>query len=621
MPLVKLQFQPGIRKDGSRYTSAGGWVDGDKVRFRQGLPEKIGGWQRATIQPFLGTARSMHPWADLDGSTYLGIGTSLKYYIENGGQVFDITPIRETATLTNPFATVSGSSVVTVTDAAHGAVSGDFVTYSGATTVGGLTLNGEFEVVSVPNGNSYTINAPSDASSTVAAGGGTVTAAYQINTGINSVVYGTGWGAGGWGGVTGGAPTTGWGQSSSLVVGGTRLRLWSQDNFGEDLIINVRDGSVYYWDATTGLSVRAVALSSLPGANGVPPVVRQIIVSESDRKLITFGCTDLISGEQDLMLIRWSSTEDVGDFTPTEINTAGGFRIPTGSEFVSAIETKQEILVWSDSALHSMRYIGAPFQYGIARVGLTSIAGPNAVAAANDAVFWMGQSGFFFYDGRVNPLPCPVNDHVFLDFNWLQAEKVISGANLSFNEIWWFYPSANSQEVDRYVVLNYAEQTWHIGTLSRTAWIDRSVEDYPRAAGLDGYIYFHEIGNNDGSTNPPAPISAYIESGPIEIQQGDQFGFAWRMIPDLAFRDSSGASPTVDMILRGENYPGADWASGQTKGNSATRTVTIPIEQFTEQTYFRLRARSVTLRVESTGTNVSWRLGVPRIDVRADGRR
>lgn len=621
MPLVKLQFQPGVRKDGSRYSGSGGWVDSDKVRFRQGAPEKIGGWQRATLSPFLGTARSIHPWADLQGNTYLSVGTNLKYYIENGGALFDITPIRATDTLTNPFATTNGSPIVTVSDASHGAVEGDFVTFSGATAVGGLTLNGQYEILSVPGGNTYTINAGSNASSTVASGGGTVTAAYQINVGLDTAVYGTGWGAGGWGGVTGGAPSTGWGVASPLTAGGTRMRLWSQDNFGEDLIINVRDGAVYYWDATTGLSVRAFRLSSLPGASGVPAVARQIIVSESDRKLITFGCTDLVSGQQDLMLIRWSSTEDVGDFTPTESNTAGGFRIPTGAEFISAIETKQEILVWSDTALHSMRYIGPPFQYGITRIGLTSIAAPNAVAAANDAVFWMGQNGFFFYDGRVNPLPCPVKDHVFLDFNWLQAEKVVAGSNLSFNEIWWFYPSANSEEIDRYVVFNYAEQTWHVGTLTRTAWIDRSIEDYPRAAGLDGYIYFHEYGNNDGSTNPPSPIPAFIESGPLEIQQGDQFGFVWRMLPDLTFRDSTGVSPTVNMILRGEDYPGSDWASGQTKNNNTTRSVTVPVEQFTEQTFFRLRARSVTLRVESTGTNVSWRLGIPRIDVRADGRR
>lgn len=620
MPLVKLQFQPGIRRDGSRYSASGGWTDGDKVRFRQGFPEKIGGWQRSTITPFLGTARSIHPWADLQGNTFLGIGTNLKYYIENGGVPNDITPIRSVATLTNPFATTSGSTTVTITDAAHGAVEGDFVIFTGASPVGGITISGEYEVTAVPNGNTYTITVSVAASSTVASGGGTVTAAYQINTGLNSVVYGTGWGAGGWGGVTG-AITTGWGEASSLTISGSKLRLWSQDNFGEDLIINVRDGGIYYWDATTGLTVRAVSLASRPGANSVPALSRQIIVSESDRKLIAFGCTDLVSGNQDLMLIRWSSTEDVADFNPTETNTAGGFRIPTGAEFISAIETKQEILVWSDTALHSMRYIGPPYQYGITRIGLTNIAAPNAVAAANDAVFWMGQNGFFFYDGRVNPLPCPVKDYVFLDFNWLQADKVTAGSNLSYNEIWWFYPSASSEEIDRYVVFNYAEQTWHIGTLARTAWIDRSIEDYPRAASLDGYIYFHEIGTNDGSTNPPSPIPAFIESGPTEIQQGDQFGFVWRMIPDIAFRDSSGPSPTVNMTLRGENFPGADWATGQTKNNNTVRSVTIPIEQFTEQTYFRLRARSVTLRVESTGDNVSWRLGIPRIDVRADGRR
>lgn len=620
MPLIKLQFQPGIRKDGSRYSSSGGWVDGDKVRFRQGAAEKIGGWQQATLTPFLGTARSMHPWADLQGDAYLGIGTNLKYYIENGGAVFDITPIRSVVTLTNPFSTNIGSSIVTVTDASHGAVENDFVAFS-ATTVGGITISGEYSILTVPSGNTFTISAASAATSTVAAGGGSVTATYQINTGLNTTVYGAGWGAGGWGGVTGASPATGWGEAAPLTAQGSKLRLWSQDSFGEDLIINVRDGGIFYWDASTGLSVRAFSISSLPGAASTPLFARQIIVSESDRKLITFGSTDITTGLQDLLLIRWSGTEDVADFLPTESNTSGGFRIPTGAEFVNAIETKQEILVWSDTALHSMRFIGAPFQYGITRIGLTSIASPNAAAAANDAVFWMGQNGFFFYDGRINPLSCPVKDHVFLNFNFLQADKIIAGSNMSFNEIWWFYPSANSQELDQYVVFNYAEQTWHIGALARTTWIDRSIEDFPRAAGLDGYIYFHEFGLNDGSTNPPSPIPAFIESAPIEIQQGDQFGFASRMIPDLSFRNSSGASPTVNMILLGEDYPGADFATNQTKNNNTSRSVTVPIEQFTDQTYFRLRARSLTLRVESTGINVSWRLGVPRIDVRADGRR
>lgn len=620
MPLVKLQFQPGIRKDGSRYSSTGGWVDGDKVRFRQGAAEKVGGWQRATLTPFAGTARSMHPWADLQGDAYLGIGTNLKYYIESGGAVFDITPIRSIVTLTNPFSTTSGSSTITVTDASHGAVESDFVSFS-ATTVGGIAISGEYSILTVPSGNTFTIGAASAATSTVAAGGGSVTATYQINTGLNTTVYGTGWGAGGWGGVTGASPATGWGEAAPLTAQGSKLRLWSQDSFGEDLIINVRDGGIYYWDASTGLSVRAFSIALLPGAASTPLFARQIIVSESDRKLITFGSTDIATGSQDLLLIRWSGTEDVANFLPTENNTAGGFRIPTGAEFINAIETKQEILVWSDTALHSMRYIGPPYEYGITRIGLTSIAGPNAAAAANDAVFWMGQNGFFFYDGRINPLPCTVKDHVFLNFNFLQADKVMSGSNMSFNEVWWFYPSANSQEVDRYVVLNYAEQTWHIGNLARTAWIDRSIEDFPRAAGLDGYVYFHEFGINDGSTNPPSPIPAFIESGPVEIQQGDQFGFVSRMIPDLSFRNSSGPSPTVNMILRGEDYPGADFSTNQTKSNNTSRSVTFPVEEFTEQTYFRLRARSVTLRVESTGSNVSWRLGIPRIDVRADGRR
>lgn len=693
MPLTKLTFSPGVLHDGTRYASSGGWSDSDKIRFRGGLPEKIGGWQQSIIEDFLGVCRMLTPFSDLTGSYFLGIGTHLKYYIERGGSLYDITPIRTTIIQVNPFTTTSGSATVQVSIPAHGAFVGDFVTFSGASAVGGLTLNGEFQIVDVITSSLFTIQAITQASSS-ATGGGTVTAVFQINTGLDSTLYGNGFGAGTWGGVlpstsvtfqgsiagttltvssvisgslavgqlitgtgvsasppgssatyitalgtgTGGAGTytvnisqtvssttmnaisgTGWGAASDTEVSGTRLRLWSSDNFGQDLVINPRDAAIYYWSNASGLSTRAVLLSSLPGASDVPTVSRQILVSDQDRKVIAFGCTDIVTGQQDRLLIRWSSTEDPANWTPLETNSAGGIRIPTGSEFMSAMETKQEILVWSDDSVHSLRYIGAPFEYSIARIGMTSLLAPNAVVAANDNIFWMGTNGFFQYDGRIVGLPCSVKDFVFNDINLNQAEKICSGSNMSFNEVWWFYPSANSTENDRYVMYNYNERAWSVGTLARTFWIDRGIEDYPRAASTDGYIYFHEIGQDDGSTNPYSPIVAYIESGPVEIGQGDQFGFAWRMIPDVDFRNSSAENPSVNFVLKAQDYSGSNFS--QSQNNVTTRTATLPITQFTDQTYFRIRGRMLTLRIQSTGIGVAWRSGVPRIDIRQDGRR
>ena len=691
MPLKKLTFTPGIQHDGSRYASSGSWSDVDKVRFRSGAPEKIGGWQKATSVPFLGVCRSLIPFTDLQNNYFLGVGTHLKFYIERGGTYNDITPIRATIVQSNPFTTVNGSPTVTVTIPGHGAVQNDFVVFSGASAVGGLVLNGDYQITTVVNSSVFTITAPTNATSSVT-GGGTVTAAFQIQAGLDSTLYGNGWGAGPWGGITGSAAFTGsisgttltvsavssgilavgqlivglgvsasppgsnatyitalgtgtggvgtytvsvsqtvsstaltaysgtgWGTAATTLTVGQKLRVWSADNFGQDLVINPRDSAIYYWSNASGLGVRAVLLSSLPGASDVPAVARQIMVTDQDRKVLAFGCSDIVSGLQDRLLVRWSDTENPVDWTPTEINSAGGIRIPAGSEFMTALETRQEILVWTDAAVHSMRYIGAPFEYSMAQIGLTSLLSPSGVAAANDMVFWMGTNGFYAYNGRIAGLPCSVKDYVFNDINYDQAEKITAGSNMAFNEIWWFYPSANSSENDRYVAYNYNENVWFVGSIVRTAWIDRGIEDYPRSASTDGFIYFHELGQDDGSVNPFAPITAYIESAPFEIGEGEQFGFAWRMIPDIAFRDSANANPSANFILKTQDYSGGNFK--QTSSKSAVRTATMPIEQFTDQTYFRLRGRMMSLRVESTAVGVAWRLGVPRIDVRTDGRR
>lgn len=691
MALKKLTFTPGIQHDGSRYSSSGSWSEVDKVRFRSGAPEKIGGWQKVTSSSFLGVCRNLKPFTDLQNNYFLGVGTHLKYYIERGGTFNDITPLRTTIVQSNPFTTVNGSSAVTVTIPNHGAAVNDFVTFSGASAVGGLTLNGEYQIVTITNSSVFLITAASNASSG-ATGGGSVTAAFQIQTGLNSTLYGNGWGAGTWGGITssvsftgsisgttltvsaaasgtlaigqlivgagvsasppgsnatyitalgtgsGGVGTytvgvsqtvsstamtaysgTGWGSPAAGLTSGQKLRVWSSDNFGQDLVINPNDGPIYYWSNASGLGVRAVLLSSLPGASDVPAVARQIMVTDQDRKVLAFGCSDIVSGFQDRLLVRWSDTENPVDWTPTEINSAGGIRIPTGAEFMTALETRQEILVWTDSAVHSMRYIGAPFEYSIAQIGLTSLLSPHGVAAANDMVFWMGTNGFYAYNGRIAGLPCSVKDYVFNDINYDQTEKITAGSNMAFNEVWWFYPSANSSENDRYVVYNYNENVWFVGSIVRTVWIDRGIEDYPRSASTDGFIYFHELGQDDGSVNPLAPITAYIESAPFEIGEGEQFGFAWRMIPDITFRDSANANPSANFILKTQDYSGGNFK--QTSSNNAVRTATLPIEQFTDQTYFRLRGRMMSLRVESTAVGVAWRLGVPRIDVRTDGRR
>lgn len=622
MPLAKLQFPPGISRDGSRYSAVGLWSDGDKVRFRQGLPEKIGGWTRATTVPFNGVARSLNEWSLLDGTILTGIGTNTKFYVERGGEPYDITPVRRVQNRIGALSVQAGSNILTVTDASHGAIEGDQVSISGLNaTLGGVPvaeIDKAHIVSSVVDGNTYRIQLAVTASSTATNTGDTTTFTYLLNVGLATATLGNGWGAGTWGGIVVGGTSTGWGDASNTSISTAQIRLWSQDTFGQDLIINPRNGGIFYWAANGGLSARAVPLSSLAGSTGVPSVSTEILVSDSDRRLICFGATDLATGVQDRLLIRWSDTEAPMVMTPQETNSAGDLRIPVGAEFITAIETKQEILVWSDTALHSLRFVGAPYIYGIQAIGRSSIIAPNAKASANDVVFWMGQGSFYRYDGRIMPIPCSVKDYVFLDINLGQTQKIVAGANSAFNEIWWQYPSQNSLENDRYVAYNYQENCWSYGTLSRTTWLDRGISEYPKATSTDGYLYLHEFGDDDGSTNPVSPIAAYIESGPVEIADGDRFAFVWRLIPDVTFRDSSG-SPVVTFALTGQDYPGS--ALGETVSGGAARTATFPVEQFTQQLNMRLRSRSVALKVSSNGVGVGWRLGIPRIDIRPDGRR
>jgi hypothetical protein len=619
MALIKLQFRPGINRETTAYANEGGWYDCDLVRFRNGKPETIGGWSPYSSSQFLGTTRSIMPWTALDGTTYMGMGTNLKYYVVRGTGFYDITPLRlPNATLTNPFETqAAGSGILIVTDSAHGCFAGDFVTFSGATAVSGITtgqINKEHQVLAVLTTNTYTVDTGGSAAAGGVTGGGTVTASYQINTGLDTSVYGTGWGAGPW-------SRGGWGSSATTTIPGAQLRIWSQDNYGEDLLMAVHDGGLYYWDTSGGVAARAVTLDSLAGANSTPTVVKQVIVSERDRHTIVFGCDpETDPGVQDPLVIRFSSQESLTDWETRADNTAGELRLGSGSEIIGAVQTKQQIIVFTDVSIHAMQYIGPPYTFGVQEVSSgVSIMGPNAMVAIGDVVFWMGKGEFYVYSGSVAQIPCDVKEYIFSNLNQGQALKINAGHNSSFSEVWWFYPSTNSSENDSYVVYNYDQKIWYYGSMPRTAWVDRGVFGNPVAASTDNYLYYQDSGFNDGSNNPPTALSPYIESSVVDIGEGDQFMFATRVIPDLTFRNSTSLSPTATFTIKARNFPGDNFISSD--ANAVTKTASIPVEQFTDQVFIRLRGRSMSIRVESNQTNTAWRLGDPRLDVRTDGRR
>lgn len=619
MSFLKLQFRPGINREVTPYADEGGWYDCDKVRFRMGYPESIGGWERISSNQFLGSCRALHAWTALDNTTYIGVGTNLKYYVMRGTDFFDITPIRSTTAAGDvTFSATSGSAVIEVSDTAHGALLNDFVTFSGAVSLGGTItaaiLNAEHQITRIIDGDTYevTVSIAANASDT-GNGGAAVVGVYQINVGLDTSIVGTGWGAGTW---SAGA----WGAPASTAIPGAQLRLWSHDNYGEDLVMNVRDGGIYYWDESGGLNSRAVALSSLSGANRAPTVARDIVVSDRDRHLLAFGCDDEFSpGTQDPLLIRFCDQENIAQWQTLPTNTAGSLRISTGSEIVSAIKTKQQILVFTDVSLHTVQYIGPPFTFGLAEVSQNvSIASQNAAVAVNDTVYWMGKNQFYVYNGNVQEIPCTVKEYVFDDLNQFQIQKIAAGHNTEHGEIWWFYPSENSNNVDKYVIYNYLQNIWYYGNLARTAWIGRGVFAYPVAAGTDGYLYYHEFGINDGSQNPSVGIDAYIQSNAFDLGDGDNFMSVWRLIPDITFRNSDG-SPQATITLKTQDFPGGGFLIEES--GSVVRSATVPVEKFTTQQYIRLRGRAMAFRIESNQYNTSWRLGAPRIDVRPDGRR
>ena len=734
MPLSKLKFKPGINKEITPFSEENGWVDCDKVRFRFGYPEKLNGWEKNSNKAFLGLCRGLHEFVSLNGEKFLGLGTEQKFYIRQGTDFKDVTPIRQTTSAGDvTFSATNGSAVITVTDTNHGCVANDFVTFSGAATLGGTitanVLNQEYQITDIVDGNTYKIAARTVSTiesitvsgglnqTAVAAngsdtgnGGSSVVGTYQIGTGLNDAVFGTGWGAGFWGGTTAGALTTtvneggtlsdsdttitvasstgivagdivlidlelilvggissndltsctrghkgttaathanqssvrlafgnastaddfsGWGLSlvSGTLTPSANLRIWSQDNFGEDLLLNERNGRIYYWDKTNGTGTRAKFLTDtalgLGTRTSVPTIASQVLLSDRDRHVIAFGAdgfgTSSAStdgnGVQDPLLIRFSSQENPVDWYPTSTNTAGDLRISSGSKIVQAVETRQQILVFTDVSIHAMQFLGPPFTFGINLISENiTIASPKAAVAVDDSVFWMGAAEFYAFTGAVQRIPCTVRDYVFDDINTSQYDKIVAGANVSFSEVWWFYPSANSSENDRYVVYNYLEKLWFIGSLARTAWLDRGISSLPLATASDNFLFNQEVGAQDNGS----AMTSFIESGDMSITDGNQFSFISRVIPDINFREAVDTS-SLEFILETKSFP------GQTDQNSSTNTISktssTPVDQYTNQYFTRLRGRSFTLKLQSTDANVLWRLGVPRIEIRPDGRR
>jgi hypothetical protein len=686
MPLQKILFKPGVNKENTRYTTEGGWYECDKIRFRQGNPEILGGWQRISADTYNGTCRSLWNWTTLGNLNLVGVGTNTKFYIQNGGAYKDITPIRVTTTLgTDPF-TGNGTTTVTVAATSHGATTGSFVTFSGVTGTYAATLNAEFQIT-VVNANSYTITTASVVAAG-ATGGSSVSAAYQLNAGPAFAIPLTGWGAGAWGAGS-------WGNGTTSV---TNLQLWSQINYGEDLVFGPRGGGLYYWDATAGLTSRGVLLNSLGGTvsftnasptvvtstvlytegaalkfsggslptgvtagttyyvfevNGltfklldgagaavntassgtgavstivdVPTVQNSVTVSDSSRFIIVFGCNDYGSATLDPMLIRWSAQDDPYNWTPDPTNQAGFTRLSHGSEIVATVQTRQEIVVFTDSSVYSFQYLGPPYVWAPQLLGDNiSIQGPNAAVIASGIVYWMGVDKFYQYDGRVQTLNCDLRRYIFGDFNQAQAAQVFAGTNEGFNEIWWFYCSSGSNEIDRYVIYNYLEKIWYYGTMKRTAWLDSGLLDYPLAATYNNNLVYHEQGLNNNETATTTAIDAYISSSEFDIGDGHNFGFVWRVLPDLTFENATtsptGAQPSVAMTLYGlaNSGSGVTSTASQPVAKSSTYVIT---EQFTGMIFTRMRGRQMIFKISSNQINTVWQLGAPRIDIRPDGRR
>jgi len=702
MPLQKFLFKPGVNRENTRYTTEGGWYECDKIRFRQGNPEKIGGWTSFAGGTFQGVCRSLWNWVTLAGNNLIGVGTNVYFYILNGGAYYDITPIRRTITLTNPFTATAGSNVIAVFDVNNGCADGDTVIYSGAgiTGLGGnitaAVLTGTFQITFIDDDN-YTITVSATANATDVSGspgGGTVVTQYEVNTGSTFQVPLVGWGAGGWG-----LGTWGNGQTNA-----TSLYIWNQQNFGEDLIYGPRGQGVYYWNANVGyspvqitISIAAPGVITLPvgfsfpdgttitftstgalptgltvgqvyfvvnstgstfsvsttlggtaittsgGQSGIQRISQRgvdladagdddtpifqnfLLVSDTSRFVVVFGTNDYGSTVLNPMLIRWSDQEDPFTWTPQATNQAGSLQLSHGSQIVTAIQSRQEIVVFTDSSLYSYQYVGPPFVWTAQLIAdNVSIVGPNAAVIASGAVYWMGVDKFYKYDGRVQTLNCDLRRYIFSNFNVLQAQQVYAGTNEGFNEIWWFYCSANSTTIDKYVIYNYVENVWSYGNMGRTAWLDSGLLPLPVAATYDSELVQHEDGVDSYVLGVQTALPAYISSSEFDIGDGHNFGYVWRILPDLTFENSSstpsGSAAAVDMTL----YPLQNSGSGTGNVGSAgvTKGATYNItEEYTGQIYTRVRGRQLIFKIASTQIGTTWQLGAPRLDIKADGRR
>ena len=706
MPLKKIIFKPGINRENTRYTTEGGFYEADKVRFRQGTPEKIGGWRYISQNFFLGICRSLWNWITLQGNNILGVGTHLKFYIESGGDYYDITPLRYTTatdTVNNPFTTTAGSNTVTIADTGsnvqdgdlvnisgvlnavdgipaadfnkqhtvtrvnansytievtsnasaglsgvggsvtfkyfyytvalsnaytttsgsnivrvndngHGCITGDFVTLFPTTTFNNVTVFGEYQLT-VVDANNYDITVTTNANAN-GSNVGTTYAQYQINVGFEVQQPLVGWGAGGWG-----LGTWGNGLASSVP-----LRLWSQMNFGQDLIFAPRNGPLYYWSATEGLNVRARDVQTIYDASDAPEVLLYTFVSDASRFTFAFGCNDYGDNNLDPMLIRWSDQESIINWTPSATNQAGSLRLSHGSEILSAVQVRQEIVTFTDSAIYSLQYLGPPVVWGSTLLGDNiSIQGPNVAALASGVLYWMGKDKFYKYDGAVQTLSCDLRQYIFSDINQDQSYEFFAGTNEGFNEVWWFYCSSGSTVVDRYVVYNYLENLWFYGTMERSAWLDSGLRPYPLAATYENNVVFHEFGTDDNTLVVPQPIDSYIQTSEFDIDDGHNFGFIYRILPDITFRGSSSNGPQVTMTLiplqNSGSGPNVPPSTGGLNYATVARTSVVPIEEFTGQVFVRVRGRQLAFKVQGNQLGLQWQLGAPRIDIRADGRR
>jgi len=708
MPLQKVALKPGVNRENTRYTNEGGYYESDKVRFRQGTPEKIGGWQRISANTFLGICRSLWNWVTLTGANLLGVGTSKRFYIEATGVYYDITPIATTVTLgADPFATVDTTTAVTVTDIGFSPQVGDFVIFSGVATFNNVTISGEYEVQTVPTGTTYTITSATTATGTGPGGGSVAFASYILHLGPSTNVFFGGWGSNSW-------SFSNWGgvDYASTAV----LAIWSQWNFGQDLVFGPKQGRLYYWNATTAVSLgtpttvtisnatpaivtltantttplvsgmaimfqttgalptplvpytvyyvtqvtpttyklsttyanyiasppvfintgtagsgihsfsdRGIAVADLPGASSVPLQQSIILVSDTSRFTMCFGTNPFGSTTYDPMTVRWSDQESVVEWAPAITNQAGEIRFSHGSSIVAALQSRQEILVFTDSAVYSMQYLGPPYVWSNQLLSDNiSIASMNAAAYASGVAYWMGQDKFYKYDGRVQTLRCDLRQYIFSDINRSQFEQIFSGTNEGFNEVWWFYCSQDSTAVNRYVIYNYLEDTWYYGSIARSAWLDTALRNYPVAATYVNNLVYHENGVDDNATGTPVAIEASITSAQFDIGDGHNFAFVYRMLPDITFRGSTGnTTPAVTMYLQGLNNSGSGITQTGNANvvNSGSAPSVINVDEFTGQIYIRIRGRQMQMKITSNTLGTQWQIGAPRIDIRPDGRR